>query len=313
MACVSKTINGKNHEIKKEDINSFRSQNGGGRGKNDGNNSIREKIIYTIIDDMKISSNENTIPEEWYVEGEMWRKIKNLLYQYTKSYFPEGIISIEYSAGRQHNYDFLINDKEVEFKFGGRCITDHPQFLSLHADKLDSDKTYPEYLYDEGYVSSIHEIANSDAEILNRDEYLKTIRVNNYDINPFYRSLYDKEKEDNNFKKAKKILVDKSIHDYLNDQKDNFDIEKINNILKPQSKKIYMIYNHIDQTFHHDQITESESTITSIHSLKSGRNGKYNTIIFNTQNENTQLHFLLRWKNHAGVLLPAWQIKILRI
>tara|TARA_Y100000389_G_C17467270_1_gene526794 strand:+ start:2251 stop:3186 length:936 start_codon:yes stop_codon:yes gene_type:complete len=305
-------INGKNNEIKKEDINSFRSQQGGGRGKNDGNNSIREKIIYTIFDDKKMSLNENTIPEEWY-EDEMWRKIRDEVYDFIEKNLPEGITSIKYSAGRQHNYDFLINDKEVEFKFGDKkSITEHAQFLSLHADKLDSDKTYPEYFYDEGYVSTIHEVGNIDADILNRDEYLKTIRGNNYDIKPLFRTLYDKENESRNFKEAKKILVDKSIHDFLSEQKDKIDIIKLNEILKPQSKKIYMVYNRNGQKFYHDQITESECTITSINTLKAGRNGQYNTIIFNTQNENTTLHFLLRWKNHAGILLPAWQISIKR-
>ena len=146
----------------------------------------------------------------------------------------------------------------------------------------------------------------------NRDEYLKTIRGNNYDIKPLFRTLYDKENESRNFKEAKKILVDKSIHDFLSEQKDKIDIIKLNEILKPQSKKIYMVYNRNGQKFYHDQITESECTITSINTLKAGRNGQYNTIIFNTQNENTTLHFLLRWKNHAGILLPAWQISIKR-
>jgi hypothetical protein len=305
-------INGKNNEIKKEDINSFRSQQGGGRGKNDGNNSIREQIIYKIFDDKKICSNENTIPEELY-EDEMWRKIRDEVYDFIEKNFPEGITSSKYLAGRRHNYDFLINDKEVEFKFGDKKnITEHAQFLSLHAYKLDSDKTYPEYFYDEGYVSKILEEGNIDIDIPNREDYLQRCCQTNYDIKPLFRTLYDKENESRNFKEAKKILVDKSIHDFLSEQKDKIDIIKLNEILKPQSKKMYMIYNRNDQKFYHDHIKEDECTITSINSLKYGRNKKYNTIVFNTKNEKTKLHFLLRWKNHAGILLPAWQIRIKR-
>ena len=175
-------INGKNHIIKKDDINSFRSQNGGGRGQNDRNNNTREKTIYALIEDYKPQS-EKLIPEEWHVDEEMWRRINKGLYEYITIHFPEGIISLKYLAGRQHNCDFLINDKEEEFKFGGTSIIDHPQFLSLSADKLDSDKTYPEYFYDEGYVSTIHEVGNIEADIPTREDYLQWCCQSNYNIN----------------------------------------------------------------------------------------------------------------------------------
>ena len=101
---------------------------------------------------------------------------------------------------------------------------------------------------------------------------------------------------------------------YLN-KKNNFNINEINDIMKnrKQSQKIYMIYNPKDRKFYNDKISEDECTITSINSLKKGNHQKYNTVIFNTKNENTSLHFLLRWKNHLGILFPAWQISIKRI
>lgn len=308
---INITINGRQNIIKKEDINLFRSQHGRGRGQNDGNNNTREKTLNVLIDDYK-SKSEKRIPEEWHDDEEMWRIISKGLYEYITIHFPEGITSSKYLAGRRHNCDFLINDKEVEFKFTGKSITNHPQFLSLSADKLDSDKKYPEYFYDEGYVSKILEEGNIDVDIPNREDYLQWCCQTNYDKHIFFRSLYNKNKDSSIFKKGNKIIVNKSINDFLIEQKDKIDIIKLNEILKPQSKKMYMIYNPIDQKFYNDQIKEDECTITSINTLKAGRNGINNTIIFNTKNENTKLHFLLRWKNGAGVLQPAWQISIKR-
>ena len=45
--------------------------------------------------------------------------------------------------------------------------------------------------------------------------------------------------------------------------------------------------------------------------LKSGNHGLFNTIIF--YNDYTEIHMLLRWRNHAGILNPAWQISIKRL
>ena len=38
----------------------------------------------------------------------------------------------------------------------------------------------------------------------------------------------------------------------------------------------------------------------------------YNTVILTNKNKTVEYHMLLRWKNHAGVLFPAWQIKFKR-
>ena len=45
--------------------------------------------------------------------------------------------------------------------------------------------------------------------------------------------------------------------------------------------------------------------------LKRGNHGLFNTIIF--YNDYTEIHMLLRWRNHAGILNPAWQISIKRL
>ena len=79
-------INGKNNIIKIGDINSFRSQYGGGRGQNDGKNKIREKLTYAIIFDMIEITNEKNIPEEWYVYEETWRIINKGIYEYITKY-----------------------------------------------------------------------------------------------------------------------------------------------------------------------------------------------------------------------------------
>lgn len=292
-------------EEKKDDIKLFDIQTGGGRGKNDSNNNKREKLLYCIL--------INSIPEEWYVIDERWQKLRNGADAWIKDIFPEGIKDIKLLAGRKNNSDFLINGQKVEFKFGGEKTTSQPQFLSISSDKMIGDISYAEYFYDEGNVSKIGELAN--LEIPNKEDYLKIIHQDNYDKNKFFRILYNKEEEDNDFKKEKCLIVYDSINNYLFEQKNNFNINEINDIMKnrKQSQKIYMIYNPKDRKFYNDKISEDECTITSINSLKKGNTDKYNTVIFNTKNENTTLHFLLRWKNHLGILFPAWQISIKRI
>ena len=59
--------------------------------------------------------------------------------------------------------------------------------------------------------------------------------------------------------------------------------------------------------FYLDTLTEENIDILAEKNLKGN-----NTIVIKTINDKAEYHLLLRWKNHAGVLFPAWQIKFKR-
>ena len=71
-----------------------------------------------------------------------------------------------------------------------------------------------------------------------------------------------------------------------------------------------MLWNN--EQFYLDSISEDEINIVPEKILKIGKNKLHNTLIIKTKNNKTEYHLLLRWKNHAGVLFPAWQIKFIR-
>ena len=217
-------------------------------------------------------------------------------------------------AGRKYNYDFKIFNIDLlyqnEFKFNAKSITDIPQILSLSSN---FNTNYSEYFYD-NYVGGISKLYGND--MINKDDYLINVHQTQYHKHPWFHHIYKNENEKLN---EKKELVDKSIHEYLQilciENKDSFNLHKITNKLKEtQLNKHFMLYDTHTNKFYYDKINENECIIKNIHSLKLNQKKKYyNTLILNTNNENTKIHMLLRWRNHYGILNPAWQIKMFRI
>ena len=294
-------INKKDVIIKKGDICAWNKCNG--RGNNDKNNGNRENIIYTVIN--------NLIPEEWYVSEE-WKQLQSNLFIFLQKYHPgeQSSYVCRKLAGRTYNYDFLITngiDYKNEFKFNGTSVTDLPQILSLSTNFDMGDMTlYADYMFDKGYVQKISELYGIDTPL--KEEYIKFVHQTNYHKHSWCDYIYIHE--DNGDKKNKKhIIVDESIHNYLENIKDTIDLQKITNKLKStQLDKHFMLYSNGE--FHHDEIIEDECTIKSVNSLKEGKHNMYNTIVLQTNKETTQIHMLLRWKNRYGVICPAWQISI---
>ena len=166
-----------------------------------------------------------------------------------------------------------------------------------------------------------------------KEDYLSKVYTINYHIHPFFDNIYTYENvESLGFPlKKKKEIVDKSIHEYLlkltnisttNDLLNyyslNNDILNENFVNKLQEKfittqqnKKYICFH--DNEFHLDEIKIHELLINKDNfKLKRGRStGLFNTIIF--YNDYTEIHMLLRWRNHAGILNPAWQISIKRL
>jgi hypothetical protein len=75
-----------------------------------------------------------------------------------------------------------------------------------------------------------------------------------------------------------------------------------------------MLYCPKEKKFYRDDITPEELTISEEHmGIQVGKNGNVHTLIFYTgEDKTTSINLLLRWRNHAGILNPAWQISINR-
>lgn len=269
---------------------------------NDMNNKIRENIIYNII--------KNTIPDEWYKEEKEWNELKTKLYEIITSISSNikyDNIDIELKGGRNFNYDFelifmlnniIINKKFIEFKYNTCRIDKYPQFLSISANKFIKTIDYAEYFYD-NYIIELSKLININ--VPNKIDYLKYVYNNDYSKLQLFTELKEKE---HLIIKEKKTIVSLSIKKYLNDIV-VLDIDIINKIFaEKQLNKDYLLFHK--NKFYHDTIRKEELEIIGIEKIKNN-----NTLILNTKT-NTKIAMLLRWKNHIGILYPAWQISLIR-
>ena len=277
------------------------------RNNNDKNNKIRENIIIAIVN--------NKIPKEYYILSYFWNNLKNKLFDVLNIIFNNNLIDLECkkAGGRNKNYDFLISildndnkkiNKKIEFKFNCEKIDKCPQFLSL-SSKFNTN--YTDIFYD-NYLPQISKLYN--IEIISKSLYNKHIYQTIYNKNIFFKDLYDNETK---YIKEKKIIVDDSIDYYLKNNADKIDIIQLNNKFnESQIDKIYILYSIKEKKFFIDRLTDNELTLTGKFILEKNKQNYINKIIYETKYLTSQIHMLLRWRNHAGILNPAWQISIVR-
>lgn len=287
-----------NNVINIHDIDLF--YNNHSRKDNSRNNKIRELIIQSIIN--------KQIPSLWYILNKRWKCFSESVYRFVDSLEPvyDNIICI-LRGGRSYNYDFDFEYHikkscvihHVEFKYGTKKISACPQFLSLSA-KFNTE--YASYYYD-NYLPTIAKLYS--LKLPSKTTYLSYVYQTNYNKHRFFKKLYEHEEM---FIKEKKVLVDTSIHEFLSTF--TLDIDQLNKkIMETQSKKYYMCcYKGNIQI---DTISDDELIVTGIKCLKANVN-KLNTSIVLSTKTSTTIQMLLRWRNHYGVLNPAWQISIHR-
>ena len=116
--------------------------------------------------------------------------------------------------------------------------------------------------------------------------------------------MYDNENKNIKIKKIKKKYVDTSIKEFL--EKDiELNINELNEkLLLKQEDKIFLLWKN--GNFNIDYISIKELTCKNIKEINK------NTIILRTWEDNSEIQMLLRWKNRAGILRPAWQISLKR-
>jgi hypothetical protein len=275
------------------------------RGKNDETNKLREDIIEKLP----------FLDEEYYknpIYGTQWSDLRDKFNETLKVVCKDNFsdIKIKKMAGRNYNYDFnitflddnknIIKESHVEFKHNSKSIHKLPQFLSLNVNSDIINKSYAEFYYDnyiDKYLSLDSEI---NVEKPEKESYLKLVTSVNYNIHPFFKCLYDKENI--NKKKEKSDVVDESIKEFLNTFGSKINLERLTEKFKAtQQDKMYLLWDCID--FHIENFE-----LNHLHVKKFVGINNSNTII--VESDKYKFKLLLRWRNHKGILNPAWQISV---
>jgi hypothetical protein len=310
------------------------------REQNDATNKVREPVLTLLSSPPTDFLAHETYGAQWTKVSSEWNKVMTKLAPQTTdpnatdAATPNYKTKVELKGGRVFNYDaditFLdgetgatVAKRKAEFKYNATRINELAQFLSLKArDKLfaESVPIYDEFYYT-NYLSKYIAIdtgrnpndpndiqlalAELPIPIPPLEEYLKMVTKVDTEGLPFFAQL--KERESLFFKKEKSALVDESITQYLTLFGSHIDVNAFTaKLLADETDKHYILWK--SGQFHHDEITQEEMSDIKFHSIKNG-----NTIVLQSAAKpSTTFHLLLRWRNHKGILNPAWQISLKR-
>lgn len=289
------------------DIVLFFQQNSS-KADNDKNNKKRELILENIIKLEPKFYEDKEFQKYWVLVKDSWFSTLSKL---CKEKF-ETII-VKQKAGRSFNYDFdvsyeseskkILQTLKIEFKHNSESIEKIPQFLSLTDGTCDFFKeSYASFYYD-NYLTKYLECDENLKSYLkdspSKEEYLKLVKKTSYDCHKMFKSMYLKEdtKKEEKFK-----IVNESISEYLKKYASSINLECLKEkLIVTQKDKYFLLWNL-------DQFKVQNIDVENINSLKFSSVKNDNTIII--EGKDMKFHLLLRWKNHKGILLPAWQISI---
>ena len=275
-----------------------------GREANDANNKMREQMVVALLN----CSPQVEDPAFDSLRGHTEAYVFKLKNEYEIS--EDAPVRATLMAGRRHNYDISLKigpkTFEVEFKYGASSVKDLPEFFNPAANKdYHQGESYARFFYRTA-LAQVCSIYGLDLATypMTEDEY--ATKVHGTSKKPaLFKALYDAEKAGTEEQKAaKKKIVDESIEEWLNQVKDKTDIAAISVGLKnSQTMKKFLLCK--DGVFYSDSIPADALELTGALSV---RKGKY--LVLETKMPGTSVEMLLRWKNHAGILYPAWQISM---
>jgi hypothetical protein len=287
--------------VNKSDIATFFTTSN--RNGNDAANKKRENALASLL----------TVPSDFLTDsthGEKWRIVRDDWIRALKRFTPDPVTeaTTKLMGGRKYNYDIDLAIKNVgthhklEFKYGGTNITELPQFLSLQAKVDLFPVTFPQFYYEnyiDQYLAADEGLSSASKPPL--AEYLEMVTKVNYDVSPFFAQLKERE----NVNKAQKDkIVNDGITDYLNTYGSKIDVTAFTEKVKEtQRDKVYMMWS--DGKFNVDQL-ETDSLNFEFYQIRNGN-------LLEVKSGDLICSMLLRWRNHKGVLNPAWQISLKRI
>ena len=266
---------------------------GEGRGNNDSLNKKREIVLETIL-----GVSDDVLPSYWKEFKEKWRSCLSKLYEGEFD-----TIKVSKRAGRGHNHDFHISfvesdrqvhEANIEFKHNARTIESLPQFLSLSEKKLG----YAPYYYDNYLKKYVDSDSGITEPIPDKTLWLTKVYSTNYTVLPFIEQLKNREHIE---QKKKSDIVNESISKFLESHGDSIDLKWLSEEFKrTQDAKKFVLWD-LREFYVYDPLKDFGTLKYA--GIKNG-----NAILVN--GETTQYSLLLRWRNHKGILLPAWQISL---
>jgi hypothetical protein len=320
------------------------------RSENDATNTKRELVLGQIGNPPKEFMEHETFGRHWqYVKKEFDATIATIAAN-TNVPQPYTSYQIETKGGRKFNYDGIVKfynhtnqgdqcdtttpdtttpatttataSRKIEFKYGASNINGIPQFLSLPTKfgmfRTDDAAPTPTPKYEVFWYQKYLDkyiACNSHLKCIESDthtppkpsleDYLRFVPKTNYDVNPFFAHLKECE---TNFKKEKAKVVNDSISEYLSSFGQDLDINIFTEKIKEsQQDKTYILWGK-DMKCHIDSISQEEMSGIGFKNIKNN-----NAIILESSLTKTTYSLLLRWRNHKGILNPAWQISLKRI
>lgn len=270
------------------------------RSGNDEANKIREKILFECFSTPPIEfMNDKTYGHKWSLVYHKWNDVIKHISVNIDSYTHTTIKSF---GGRMYNFDALlsfyqgetcISSVKIEFKYGGTRVVQLPQFLSLQTKFPLFSYTYEDFYYDhymDQYIACDPLIKDKPSKL----EYKKIVSSTSFN-HPFFIQLKER-KAVNVFEKNQ--IVNRSIKDYLDQYGETIDINCFYKKALSQQDKLFILWSN--DKFHIDSMIIKKM---SFHGIKNG-----NTI--QLESESIMYSLLLRWRNHKGILNPAWQISL---
>jgi len=261
------------------------------RASNDATNKLREIIL------------ENLVSSPYFDDtnyGTRWRQVRDswitMIHSLTQE--PYDRFQVTRRGGRRYNHDFtiefyrdslLVDRQQVEFKFG-KTMKSLPQFLSMYSHFHMFQQTYAIFYY-EHYLDKYLSYLGIEKPSL--PEYLDHVYKTEY-THPFFATLKEREVE---HKKVKSEIVNESIQSYLHKNATQIILPVLYEKLQSSQQKTYLLW---DET----QFTSHRLTFEPLEYKGYNKN-----TVFVSSGIYT-LKLLLRWKNHKGILGPAWQIKV---
>jgi hypothetical protein len=272
---------------------------GKGRGLNDKNNRLRENalcILHQVPEHLLL---DNEYGKEWATLSMKWN-------QFLKTLCPHDYDEIEIKKiANQKHYDLDIvykkNNQVIhsvlgEFKHNTKTLSSLPQYFSAPEKKGYISIRYAEFFYD-NYLDTLCELVQIPK--IQKEMYMKHIYQPNYNIHRFFDDL--KNSESTHYKEKQK-LVHESIKDYLSQYANQLSLQAVTNDILPQQNKTFILWDCNE--FHSDKIHPDELQLESIEKVH-----RNNTIVV-VSKAGTKHKMLLRWRNHLGVLFPAWQVSL---
>lgn len=272
---------------------------GRGRGLNDANNRLREDILCIL----------HQVPEHFVLDNEYgteWATLSMKWKDFLKTLCPHEYDDIEVKKiANQQQYDLDIQFKKQnqivhsvlgEFKHNSKTLSSLPQYYSAPEKKGYIPVRYAEYFYD-NYLDQICELVHIPK--LQKDTYMKYIYQSRYNVHRFFEDLKNSEET---YYREKQALVRTSIKEYLAQYANQLSLETLTTDILPQQNKTFILWDC--NQFRSDKIHPDELQLEEIEKVY-----RNNTIIVKSK-AGTKHKLLLRWRNHLGVLFPAWQISL---